>query len=435
MYFVYNLLLSLATVFILPVFIVYVFMTGKYKEGLKERFGFISRRIIKNSSFKPRLWIHACSVGEVSVVKPIISELKKIFPCSYIIISNTTKSGHDLAKQELKDASAYLYFPLDLWCVVKKVLRITSPDIILISETEIWPNFLKAAKRQGIKTILVNGRISSRSFNGYIKIRPFIKKVLQNFDILSMIAKRDAKRIIAMGASSERVFINGNSKYDRLTDLANSSFEEEIKAVLNISKEDKVFIAGSTRRGEEEIIIDAYLKFVNIHPDMLLVLAPRHIDRTEAVKELLRQNKLEFVMKTDLDNGKSKRDRKVIIINTIGDLFKVYSVGTIIFCGGSLVPLGGQNILEAAAWGKVVFYGPSMEHFLDSKELLEEIGAGIEIRDADDLVKKGLELLKDEGRLHALGKAGREAVLAKRGAARRTAELTRVLLEERVIRG
>ena len=434
MYFVYNLLLSLATVFILPVFIAYVFIKGKNRKGLEERFGFISHHIAKESSLKPRLWIHACSVGEVSVIKPIISEIKRVFPSSYIIVSNTTKSGHDFAKQELKDASAYLFFPLDLWCVVKRVLRVSSPDIILVSETEIWPNFLKAAKGLGIKTILVNGRISPSSFNGYIKIRPFFRKVLQNFDILSMISKSDAKRIIAMGALSERVFINGNTKYDRLTDLTHPGFEEEIKAILNISKEDTVFIAGSTRRGEEEIIIEAYLKFCHFYPDMLLVLAPRHIDRTEEIKELLRENKLEFVIKTDLDNGKAKRDRKVIIINTIGDLFKIYSIGTIVFCGGSLVPLGGQNILEAAAWGKVVFYGPSMEHFLDSKELLEEAGAGIEIRDADDLVSKSLELLRDQERLHALGKAGRDAALAKRGAARRNAELTRALLEERIIK-
>ncbi|MDY6856990.1 MAG: 3-deoxy-D-manno-octulosonic acid transferase [Thermodesulfobacteriota bacterium] len=434
MYFVYNLLLSLTTIFILPVFIAYAFIKGKNREGLKERFGFISHHIAKDPSLKPRLWIHACSVGEVSVIKPIISEIKRVLPCSYIIVSNTTKSGHDLAKQELKDASAYLFFPLDLWCVVKRVLKIASPDIILVSETEIWPNFLKAAKGLGIKTILVNGRISPRSFNGYIKIRPFFKKVLKNFDILSMTSKGDAKRVIAMGAPCERVFINGNTKYDRITDLTHLSFEEEIKEILHVSKEDKVFIAGSTRRGEEEIIIEAYLKFTHIYPDMLLVLAPRHIDRTEEIKELLRQNKLEFVMKTDLDNGKSKRDRKVIIINTIGDLFKIYSIGTIVFCGGSLVPLGGQNILEAAAWGKVVFYGPSMEHFLDSKEILESVGAGIEVKDANDLVNKSLELLKDQGRLYALGKAGREAALAKRGAAKRNAELTRALLEERIIR-
>ncbi|MBI4619513.1 MAG: 3-deoxy-D-manno-octulosonic acid transferase [Desulfobacterales bacterium] len=432
MYLLYNLLLIIATVLILPAFCLYVLITGKYREGLGQRLGFISSQVPNDPSLKPRLWIHACSVGEVIVISPIITEIKRIYPSSYIVVSNTTRSGHGFAKKALKNVSSYIFFPLDLGWVVRRALKAVSPDIFIVSETEIWPNFLRTAKRRGIKTIMVNGRISVRSFGSYMKVKYFMKRVLQNFNMMSMIMKSDADRIISMGASPERVLINGNSKYDRLADQVHQGFEEEIRGMLRISREDKVFIAGSTRTGEEEVVIEAYLRFIEVHPDMLMIIAPRHIERTSEIEELLRKNSLGFVLKTDLDKGKTKRDKQVIVVDTIGDLFKVYSVGTIVFCGGSLVPLGGQNVLEAAAWGKVVFYGPSMEDFLDARELLERVGAGIEVKDADDLAKTGIKLLKDPETLRSLGEAGREAVMANRGSAGRNAELIKELLEGKI---
>ncbi|MEW6616440.1 MAG: 3-deoxy-D-manno-octulosonic acid transferase [Thermodesulfobacteriota bacterium] len=429
MYLLYNLLVTAAAVLILPPLCLYVLITGKYREGLGQRLGFIQPQTPDSPSLKPRLWIHACSVGEIIVISPIITEIKKIYPSSCIVVSNTTRGGHGFAKKALEDVSSYIYFPLDLGWVVRRVLRAVSPDIFIVSETEIWPNFLRTAKKLGIKTIMVNGRISVRSFGSYMKVRFFIKRVLQNLDIMSMITKSDADKIISMGASPERVLITGNSKYDRLADQVHPGFEEEMRRILSISREDKVLIAGSTRTGEEEIVIEAYLKFIEVYPEMLMIIVPRHIERTGEIEELLRKNSIGFVLKTELDKGKMKRDKQVIVIDTIGDLFKVYSVGTIVFCGGSLVPLGGQNVLEPAAWGKVVFYGPFMEDFLDARELLERVGAGIEIKDADELVDTGTKLLKDPERLGFLGKAGREAVMANRGAARRNAELIKELLD------
>ncbi len=430
-YFLYNLLLSLATILALPVLLVFILITGRYKESLGQRFGFVSWRVLNDASLRPRLWIHACSVGEVSVISPIITEIKKIYPSSCIIVSNTTKTGHDFAKQVLRDVSSYMYFPLDFWWVVGRALRVVIPDIFIVSETEIWPNFLRKARKLGVKTIMVNGRISMGSFGGYMKVRPLMKQALQNLDVMSMIGKDDARRIVSMGASQERVFVNGNSKYDGLADHVHPDFEEDIRKTLNISGDDKVFVAGSTRKGEDEIIIEAYLKFVKVYPDMLMVIAPRHIERTGEVEKLLCQNNLGFILKTDLDAG-VVRNRQVILLNTIGDLSKVYSVGTIVFCGASLVTLGGHNVLEAAAWGKVVFYGPSMENFLDAKQLLETVGAGIEINGADDLVEVGLELLEDVERLHSLGEAGRRVVMANRGAAKRSAMLVQKLLEGKI---
>lgn len=431
MYFLYNLLLTLAVLSIFPFFLLYVLITGNYRNGFLQRLSLNSFRAENDSSLTPRLWIHACSVGEVTVIHPIISEIKRIYPSSYIAVSNTTKAGHEYAKKTLKDVSSYLYFPFDFWWVVKRVLKAVAPDIFVVSETEIWPNFLRVAKKSDIMIIMVNGRISLRSFGRYMKAKPFMRVVLQNLDMMSMISENDAERIIAMGAPPERVNVNGNSKYDRLADQIDPCFEKEVRTVLHISDEDKVFIAGSTRNGEEEIIIEAYVRLISIYPDMVMILAPRHIERKSDIEKLLRKKKLRFVLMTDLNKGKIRQNEQVVLIDTIGDLFKMYSVGTIIFCGGSLVPLGGHNVMEAAVWGKVVFYGPSMENFLDAKELLEQAGAGIEVNGADDLVQGSLQLMQEPERLLRLGEAGKKAVMVNRGSARKNALLIQELLDRK----
>ena len=430
MYFLYNVLLTLALVCTAPALLLCIFITGHYRDGLRQRLGLVPYQGESDSSGKPKLWIHACSVGEVAVIHPIISEIRDIYPSSRIIVSNSTKTGHEYAKDTLEGVRSYLYFPIDVWWVVKRVLRTTAPDVFVVSETEIWPNFLRMAKKLGAMTIMVTGRISKGSFGRYMKVKPFMKTVLQNLDIMSMITQADADRIVAMGASPERVFTNGNSKYDRLVEKVRPEFQEEVRRTLSISEKEKVFIAGSTRKGEEEILIESYLKFVKVHADMVMILAPRHVERIGEVKKLLHLNKLDFVLKTDINKGKARRNEQVILVDTIGDLFKVYSTGTLIFCGGSLVPLGGHNVMEAAAWGKAVFYGPSMENFQDAKELLESVGAGVEITGADDLVEKGLQLLEEPERLESLGAAGRKAAMGNRGSARKNAKLIEELIEK-----
>lgn len=435
MYFLYNLLLTLAVIFIFPFFFLYILITGNYRNGLLQRLGFNSFKTENDPSLTPRLWIHACSVGEVTAIHPIISEIKRTYPSSYIAVSNTTKAGHEYAKEILvEDVSSYLFFPFDFLWVVKRVLKAVAPDIFVVSETEIWPNFLRMTKKLGITIIMVNGRISLRSFGRYMKAKPFMRVVLQNLDMMSMIGESDAKRIIAMGAPPERVYVNGNSKYDRLADQVNPCFVKEIRTVLHITEEDKVFIAGSTRNGEEEIIIEAYLRLISVYSNMVMIIAPRHIERRSDIEKLLHKKNLRFVRKTDLNKGKIRQDEQVVLIDTIGDLFKVYSVGTIIFCGGSLVPLGGHNVMEAAVWGKVVFYGPFMENFLDAKELLEEAGAGIEVKGVDDLVERSLRLMEEPERLLFLGEAGKKVVMANGGSARENALLIRELLDRNELR-
>jgi 3-deoxy-D-manno-octulosonic-acid transferase len=231
-----------------------------------------------------------------------------------------------------------------------------------------------------------------------------------------------------MGADPGKISVQGNAKYDLLANQADPELETEMRRKLGLEPNRMVLIAGSTRGGEEAIVLDAYEEILREFPETILVIAPRHITRTPEIEAMLRGRGLAYQLRTDLGVPGSQRTEGVLIMNTFGELFKLYSVGTIVFCGASLVPLGGQNPLEAGVWGKVVFYGPSMDDFLDARALLEEVGAGIQVAGARDLSEKALDLLKNQEHLKTLGRKGRESILQSQGAADKHAEaITRLL--------
>jgi 3-deoxy-D-manno-octulosonic-acid transferase len=298
-------------------------------------------------------------------------------------------------------------------------------------ETEIWPSWLTEACRRGIKTGLVNGRISMRSVKRYRKFRSFFTEVLRNVDAFSMIMKEDASRIIGMGARPERVEINGNAKYDLLTKEADPAVEGEVRKILNLQPYQHVFVAGSTREGEEETVLDVYETVLKHFPDMVLIIAPRHIIRTAAIGSLLKSRGLEYQLRTELKAGGPVRKAPVIIMNTFGELFRFYSVGSINFCGASLVPLGGQNPLEAAVWSKVVFYGPHMEDFLDAKALLEKEEAGIEVSNAEAFAAKAVWFLSHPDSAKHHGMKAKDAIVRNQGAAEKHAKVIIRLLDQR----
>jgi 3-deoxy-D-manno-octulosonic-acid transferase len=252
--------------------------------------------------------------------------------------------------------------------------------------------------------------------------------VLKNFDVLSMILEEDAARIKAMGADPKRIEIHGNAKYDLLGNTADPAMETEIRQILNLTANQRVFVAGSTREGEEDMVLDAYEKILQEFPDTLLLLAPRHIERTPLIGSLIEDRGLSYQLRTDLDKGSTRRTAQVLIINTFGELFKVYSVATIVFCGGSLVPLGGQNPLEPAVWGKVVFHGPSMENFSDAKSLLKAVGAGVLVSSPEVLAEKAVWFLRHPEELRKYGERARQAVLNNHGAAEKQARVIARLL-------
>jgi len=424
MYILYNIILFAAAIIILPYFLLKIIFTGKYRKSLVQKLGGRQARILANLKDGPRLWIHAVSVGEVTAAAPIVASLKTKRPEVKIIFSTSTETGQEMARKFIKEAAAFIYFPLDIPYIVRKMIKLAKPDVFVLVETELWPNFLRVCESRRIKALMVNGRISPRSYRKYRLTSFFWKRILYNLNAAGMIAEIDAVRLKNIGMDSTKIKVLGNAKYDALAALAAPALQEEIARRFNVRKNERFFVAGSTHEGEEKIIIDVYQELLKHYPEFKLIIVPRHIERTKDVLGLLRQEKFNDVLKlTDINNGRKRYDERIIVIDVIGELFKVYSLATIVYCGGSLVPKGGQNILEAAAWGKVIFYGPSMEDFSEEKALLEDVGCGTTIKSAEELLQEILQALKNPEELQRRGDRGKSVILANIGAAARYADL------------
>ena len=399
------------------------------RKVLAQKLGFLPKSIVAQMKGAPRIWVHAVSVGEVSAIHPLLRQLRAVYPEGCLVLSTSTESGQKIARERVTEASAIFFFPLDLPFVVRRVIHQVRPDLFILAETEIWPNFLRIVKEEGGRTMLANGRISDRSFPRYRKTRFFWTAVLDHVDTMSMIRIQDGERIISMGANPVHVFVNGNCKFDQAAFLADPALKTEMQNLLGVDEKDLIFVAGSTHEGEEEAVIQAFLKLSRHYPALILVLVPRHVHRVPKVENLLLENGVEdFIRRSRMDK-EGLQGRRVVLWDTFGELFKVYSVATLVFCGGSLVPLRGQNVLEPAAWGKVVLYGPSMEDFLDAHHLLQDAGAGVLVRNAEELAERCLFFLEHPQELLKKGEAGKEALLTNCGATRRNVELALKLIK------
>lgn len=412
----------------LPPFLIYTRLSGRYGKNLKERFGYVPPEIVQDLSGSPRIWIHAVSLGEVKAAASIIKALKQIMPACSVILSTTTEHGRELARQTFGRDIPVVYAPIDFIASVRKALSRVRPDVLVFLETELWPAWLAEAQRMGIKTALINGRVSVRSIGGYLKFRPLFREIIKNIHSFSMILEQDAARIRAMGADPHKIEINGNAKYDSLAHIADPAVETQMRQSLSINASRRVFVAGSTRRGEEAMVLDAYEKILEQFADTVLIIAPRHVERTPVIGSLVQGRGFRYQLWSELDTGAAKRTAPVVIVNTFGKLFDMYSVGTIVFCGASLVPLGGHNPLEAAVWGKVVFYGPSMEDFMDAKELLEKVGAGIPVSSPEILAEKAIWFLTHPDTLKTYGARARKAVMRNHDAAGKHARVIQRLV-------
>jgi 3-deoxy-D-manno-octulosonic-acid transferase len=429
LYAAYTALTSGVFISAFPPFWLYTRLSGRHNKGLKERLGFVPHTLLQDLTGTPIIWIHAVSLGEVKVAATIIDSLKRLIPGSSVILSTTTDHGRELAKKTFKGDVPVMYAPIDTIFSVRKALSMVRPDVMVFLETEIWPAWLAEAHRMGIKIALLNGRISVRSIRRYLRFRPFFREALKNVDSFSMILEEDAGRVKEMGADPQKIEINGNAKYDLLAGQTNPLIKKEMRQVLNLHPSQNVFVAGSTREGEEDIVLDVHEKILKQFSDTILVIAPRHIDRTPVIESLLRARGLRYQLRTGIGEGGAKRTEPVVIMNTFGELFQLYSVGTINFCGASMVPLGGQNPLEAAVWGNVVFYGPSMEDFMDAKALLESVDAGITAANPEILAEKAIWFLKHRDALKSYGARAREAVMRNKGAAEKHAKVVARLLQ------
>jgi 3-deoxy-D-manno-octulosonic-acid transferase len=427
MYPLYNAALLLASAGALPYFAVRALRTTSYRAGLAQRFGHLPAEVLSALRGARPLWLHAVSVGEVMAAVPLVKALRQRFPHWPLLASTVTATGQATARDKLA-ADAYLYFPLDYPWVVRQVIDRLRPRLFLMVETELWPNFLRQLARRGIPAMLVNGRISPRSFRGYRRLRPFMRQVLQAVAACAVQTRVDAERLIAIGAAPERVHITGNLKYDMAVEPLGQADVQRLRAELGLG-DDPVFLAGSTHRGEEEIVLEAYAQARRQVPRLRLVLAPRHLERLEEIDALLRRRQLTVRRRSQGRPGVGAPEVDVLLLDTIGELATLYAVGTVVCVGGSFVSIGGHNVLEPAAQRRAILFGPHMHNFQQIAAALLEAGGALQVPTPAALGAAVGDLLRHPERRQAMGEAAYRVLQENRGAIDRTVQLIERLLQ------
>jgi len=419
---VYNALLLVFAAVYLPLMAVRMAIRGRARLGIRQRFGIFEKGFFDVRGERT-IWVHAVSVGETLAAVPIIKELKQRRRGLQVYFSTVTETGNAVARERLDFDDRVFYFPFDLPFVADSVVRRLNPDLFVVVETELWPNVLKTVDGLNIPALLVNGRISNRSFRGYMRFRFFIRRVLGFLDHLNMQGAQDAERVKALGAASERVSIAGNVKFDKAFKAAGDTMTSTAtKTSLGIQDQNAVFIAGSTHAGEDEQVLAAYHRILEKRPDCYLVLAPRHPERVPDVAALVKQEGYACWLKSGL-KGELPPPPGVVVVDTMGELAGLYRIGDINFVGGSWNDTGGHNILEPVAFGKPVFFGPNMHNFPEISAILKDAGVGIEVKDGAQLAREALRLIGEPERLERIGGLAKEILHANRGALSRNVEL------------
>ena len=392
--------------------------------AFRERFGHVSSGELAKIGDRPVIWLHAVSVGEAMASRPLLKALRDRYPGHCIVISTTTETGRGVASG-FPEKDLCVYFPFDFLPAVQRTLDAIRPDVVIIMETEIWPNFSREAKRRGCPLILANGRISDRSFGRYLRFRWFFSHALEQFSALCVQTDTDRERICAVGAPPERTLTGGNLKYD----IPYRPIPEEEKAALReryaIPGRLTVLTAGSTHPGEEEPVLAAYQELSAARPSLFLVLAPRHPERTGEVAALLEKAGLPFCRRTALtDAGTAPfTEGQVLLVDTIGELMDLYALSDLVFVGGSLVPTGGHNLLEPASVGVPSIFGPHMTNFREIAGLVLRYEAGIQVDGAAGLVAACRGLIDDIGQRRLLGRNGLRMMEENGGATERHMEV------------
>lgn len=422
MYAAYSFLLTLVLLAWSPAILLRVLRRSSYREGWSERVGRYPETLFSRLRAVQPVWIHAVSVGEVGAASILAKAWTTRWPSLPLVVSTVTGTGREVARRSLPQAAAVVYFPIDLPMVVHRALTTVRPRLILLTETEIWPNFLHHCAAAKIPVAIINGRLSTRSFSRYRLVRPFIRRVLQCVDLFCMQTDADATRILALGANPERVHVVGNLKFDAVLHADTSSLADQWRRELRIDARRQVLVAGSTHAGEEEVLLQAFRRLRGEFPNLLLILAPRHPERMAQVETAVAANGLAAVRRSTLPHGENGA-KEVILLDTVGELSGLYAVGSISFVGGSLISGGGHNLLEPALHGRPVLFGPHMENFVEASAYFVQRGAAIQVSDAADLVRQLARLLRDPAERETMGQAAMAALAAQQGACERTVAL------------
>jgi len=427
MYTIYSVSIVLFIAILSPYFLYQALRYRKYIRNLPQRLGYLPLSF--NFDAEESIWIQAVSVGEVLTVRALLPQLRERYPRLRIFVSTTTMTGQNVARTNVQGVDGVFYFPLDLTFVVRRTLTVVKPRLFIMMETELWPNLLRECRRAGVKTVLVNGRISARSHPRYMLARRFFRRVLNDVDRCCMQSEESARRIIEIGAPRERVTVTGSLKFDSL-EIPGSVPDRGHNRVLRyfrIPPERPVIIAASTLRGEEEPVLDAFQRIRATWGNALLIIAPRKPERFVEAERLAQQRGWRVARRKELPVDAEPRV-DVVILDTIGELAQLYQIATLVFVGGSLADAGGHNILEPAVFGKPIVFGPHMHNFAEiSRTFLENRGA-VQVHSATGLETVLVDLLSDPVRRASLGAAARALVEANRGARQRSLAVITQLL-------
>lgn len=441
MYFFYRALTAISMVLLAPYYAVRGWRRGERSGALRERLGGVPPEIAARAAISratdradpAAIWIHAVSVGEVLAAKPLAEGLQRRFPDHTILVSTTTETGQRLARERLRSVDCIFYFPLDWVVPVRRALRAVHPALVIVMETEIWPNFLREARRHGVPVIFANARISEKSFARFKRweflIGPFFKRSLEDAALFLAQSPEDATRLRDMGAPDDRIEVTGNLKYD-VEPPAAAALGGWLEGQIRTQERWPVFVAGSIVAEEEEDVLAAYDIVQRQWRHALLILAPRKPDRFDAAADIAAASGWNVVRRSRLDlHTPLDENADVLILDSIGELAGLYALADGVFVGGSLVPAGGHNILEPAWFSKPPVFGRSMENFRDMAAQFLAQKAGIQVSSGEQLGKVWVQLVEDNALAKHMGKAARALSLRNRGATSRSLDRISAVLD------
>ncbi len=452
-YILYQVLILLLLPFLLLWLSSSLIIHPAYRKDVAQRFGLYPADFFKALRGKRVLWIHAASVGEVMMSRLFMKSLRARYPDAALVFSTSTPSGRAAAQSHLQGIDTFIYLPYDLAWITRSVVGRISPDLFIFMETEIWANLLRSLSKKQIPSMMLNGRISAKSFPRYKRISAFLSYIFEEVSLFLMQTEESTGRLIELGADPDRVETSGNMKYDQAATAERGVRQASLTlAILGLSQSDRLMIAGSTHPGEEAAVLKAYAKIVSDIPSVTLLIAPRHLNRLDEVEGLIANMGFKSIRKSKIAGRKSKivgrksnisgspppgsnGKKPVILLDTLGELARIYPLGELIFVGGSLAPIGGHNLLEPASFKKPVFFGPHMTNSREIATQLKQSGGGIEVSDAEDLSAKMHELAGDKAAYQKRGEAAYLVVVNNQGAVKRNLDRISAVFERSVSQG
>lgn len=422
MYFVYSVLLTVGLLILSPYFVFQAWRHGKYLPSLRERLGLTPVR----TGSAPAIWLHCVSVGETQAARPLAQALRERFPGHDLVVSTTTLTGQQVAREVFaKLATQIVYFPFDWHFSVRRALDRVRPSLVLIMETELWPNYLRECGRRRIPVAIVNGRLSVKSFDNYRRVRRFMARILSNVRLAAVQTADDAERIKALGLPAERVLTTGNIKFDAGESLVDNALARELRERFAFAESAPLLVAASTHDPEEEVCLTAWQKLRSAEPGTRLLIAPRHPERFADVADLMKRAGVKWARRS-APPSPADREAELILLDSIGELRAALSLAEIVFVGGSIAPTGGHNVLEPAAFGKCIVTGSHTFNFNEIMRVFNHAGALVQLpplpyaEASRALANEFARLLSDGGERRALGGRAEAVVVANRGATHRT---------------